>query len=74
MQSFRLEYFTFVIISIFVINTFAGTSLDKAGSYLSAAMLAGYLRSTRSGDTDAPLNLINAPVLAKQAGLTVSIL
>ncbi|PVD29920.1 hypothetical protein C0Q70_09179 [Pomacea canaliculata] len=51
--------------------TTIGTSLDKAGSYLSAAMLAGYLRSTRSGDADAPLNLINAPVLAKQAGLTV---
>nr|KAG5693817.1 hypothetical protein BaRGS_004425 [Batillaria attramentaria] len=50
-----------------------GAELEKAGSYLSAAVLAGYLRSSKAGgDAGVSLNLVNAPVLAKQAGLQVT--
>lgn len=50
----------------------AGEELAKAGSYLSAAVSAGYLRSSKAGgDGGAALNLVNAPVLAKQVGLEV---
>lgn len=49
----------------------SGEGLEKAGSYLSAALLAGYLRSSKAG-AGAALNLVNAPVLAKDTGLQVS--
>ena len=54
-------------------RTISGEALEKAGSYLSAALLAGYLRSSRAAEEPGvSLNLINAPVLAKEAGLQVS--
>lgn len=57
--------------SIQLVST--GSELEKAGSYLSAAVLAGYLRSSQAaGDGVAALNLVNAPALAKQAGLQVN--
>ncbi|XP_071108768.1 D-3-phosphoglycerate dehydrogenase-like [Haliotis cracherodii] len=47
-----------------------GSSLSNAGKYLNAALLAGFLRNQGSGDK-AQLNLVNSPVLAKEAGLEV---
>ncbi|XP_076436188.1 D-3-phosphoglycerate dehydrogenase-like [Babylonia areolata] len=48
-----------------------GSDLSKAGSYLSAALMSGYLRSTKAA-AGTCLNLVNAPVLAKEAGLQVT--
>ncbi|KAL8621409.1 hypothetical protein ACOMHN_048209 [Nucella lapillus] len=49
-----------------------GCGLTKAASYLSAAVLAGYLRSREGASAGRCLNLVNAPALAKTAGLGVS--
>lgn len=51
-----------------------GTSLKQAGSYLSAAVLSGFLRNSPAlGGGDSPqLNLVNSPALAQQLGLNVS--
>ncbi|XP_067648777.1 D-3-phosphoglycerate dehydrogenase-like [Haliotis asinina] len=48
-----------------------GASLSNAGKYLNAAVLAGYLRNLASGDH--VLNLVNSPVLAKEADLQVDV-
>ena len=46
---------------------FSGDKLQKAGSYLGAAVLVGALRS----DSSNGLNLVSAPALAKQLGVKV---
>ncbi|KAL5006523.1 hypothetical protein ScPMuIL_015329 [Solemya velum] len=49
-----------------------GPELAKAGSYLSAAFLSGLLQNSSTGSGDqVVLNLVNAPALAKQMGITV---
>ena len=50
---------------------FAGESLKKAGSFMSAAVLAGVLKSNPAAGDGVTLNLINAPALAKQLGVEV---
>jgi hypothetical protein len=51
---------------------FIGSSLKQAKSYLGAAVLAGYLatRQQPSGN-GITLNLVNAPVMAKEQNLQV---
>lgn len=51
-----------------------GNELKSAGSFLTAALMAGFLKTTHMDTGDAPrrLNLINSPVLSKQAGLISS--
>ncbi|KAJ8313521.1 hypothetical protein KUTeg_008082 [Tegillarca granosa] len=50
-----------------------GSSLKKAGSYISAAILSGLLRnsSQKAGGDAPPLNLVSAPALAKANGINV---
>lgn len=53
---------------------FLGASLKQAGSYLSAAVLAGYLATKQQAGGDGiTLNLINAPAMAKEQNLQVRI-
>lgn len=51
---------------------FLGASLKQAGSYLSAAVLAGYLATKQQAGGDGIiLNLVNAPAMAKEENLQV---
>lgn len=53
---------------------FLGASLKQAGSYLGAAVLAGYLATKQQAGGDGiTLNLINAPAMAKEQNLQVRI-
>lgn len=54
--------------------TACGASLKQAGSYLGAAVLAGYLATKQQAGGDGiTLNLINAPAMAKEQNLQVEI-
>lgn len=49
-----------------------GASLKQAGTYLSAAVLAGYLATKQQAGGDGIiLNLVNAPAMAKEQNLQV---
>lgn len=51
---------------------FIGASLKQAGTYLSAAVLAGYLATKQQAGGDGIiLNLVNAPAMAKEQNLQV---
>lgn len=53
---------------------FLGASLKQASSYLSAAVLAGYLATKQQAGGDGIiLNLVNAPAMAKEQNLQVRI-
>lgn len=52
-----------------------GASLKQAGSYLSAAVQAGYLATKQQAGGDGIiLNLVNAPAMAKAQNLQVRII
>lgn len=54
---------------------FLEETLKNAGSYLTASLLIGYLRSSDEGSGDvlpSNLNLINSPFYASQRGISVS--
>ncbi|XP_062596009.1 D-3-phosphoglycerate dehydrogenase-like [Saccostrea cucullata] len=55
--------------------TALGSSLKQSGSYLGAAVLAGYLTTKQQpGGDGVTLNLINAPAMAKEQNLQVEFL
>ena len=51
-----------------------GDTLKSAAKYLIASVMAGFLKTAKVTNGDpVTLNLVNAPVFAKQAGIVVSI-